>query len=107
MVQRSRLMPFGAWYQLEKKYFSCQVDLEGNRLTSVSPSFGDLKQLKYLFLGDNRVTSLPVDIFDKICKSLKALSVSGNQLDAFPRDSLQKCATLSHLNLGYNQVKFE
>jgi Leucine-rich repeat (LRR) protein len=63
-----------------------------------------LRQLKFLFLGDNKMTSLPVEIFDKVCLTIKALSIAGNSIDKFPREALRKCSILSHLNLGYNQV---
>ncbi len=33
------------------------------------------------------------------------MSVSGNVLSAFPREALSSCATLSHLNLGYNHLR--
>ena len=35
-----------------------QIDLDGNRLTELTPSFADLNQLKFLFLSDNQGTML-------------------------------------------------
>jgi hypothetical protein len=45
---------------------SFQIDLDGNRLTELTPSLAELKQLKFLFLSDNHLSSLPIDIFDKV-----------------------------------------
>jgi len=64
-----------------------------------------LKNLKYLFLSNNKITELPQDVFEKACVSLKALSISGNKLEAFPRQAIAHCVGLSHLNIGYNMIK--
>ena len=60
---------------------------------------------RYLYLTGNNISSLPPSVFSKVCPTLRVVSVSGNALVSFPRDALDKCAHLSHLNLGYNKIK--
>ena len=81
------------------------VDLERNRLNNVSWAFSELKHLRYLYLANNNISTLPPEIFGKFCGSLRALSVSGNRLHFFPSQALSSCKELSHLNIGYNQIK--
>ena len=81
------------------------VDLEGNRLNNVSWAFADLKNLRYLYLANNNISTLPPEVMTKFCPSLRALSVSGNNFDQFPRFGLTSCKKLSHLNIGYNRIE--
>ncbi len=81
------------------------IDLEGNALTNVSAAFATLRTLRYLYLPNNRLTSLDADVFSAACPTLRALSVSGNQIASFPTRALAKCTKLSHLNIGYNHLR--
>ena len=40
------------------------VDLEANRLQNVSRAFGSLKKLRYLYLSQNNISDLPMEVFD-------------------------------------------
>ncbi len=81
------------------------IDLEGNDLHNVSEAFGGLRQLRYLYLANNNITTLSEDIFSGFCKTLRALSLSRNGLEAFPVRALARCEQLAHLNLGYNKLR--
>nr|XP_045584572.1 chaoptin-like [Procambarus clarkii] len=80
------------------------VDLEKNRLESVPRALSHLKRLRYLYLPDNKISTIKEDAFRSFCDTLESLSLSGNQLKAIPRSSLENCSTIAHLNLGHNQI---
>ncbi|KAG7172303.1 Chaoptin-like 1 [Homarus americanus] len=80
------------------------VDLEKNRLQTVPKALSHLKRLRYLYLPDNQIAAIKDDAFRSFCESLESLSLSGNQLKAIPRASLENCSTIAHLNLGHNQI---
>jgi Leucine-rich repeat (LRR) protein len=80
------------------------VDLEGNLLQNVSEAFAGLKHLRYLYLANNNITEIPAGIFGRFCSSLRALSISGNNITTFPRAAFSQCHQLSHLNIGYNNI---
>lgn len=80
------------------------LDLEHNNLPEIPAALGSLKRLKYLYISSNRISNVS-DVLDNFCFSLKAVSLSGNQLTAVPKAALQRCNKLSHLNLGYNCVR--
>ena len=82
------------------------VDLESNRLQSVSEAFGSLKKLRYLYLSQNNISTLPMEVFDtELCDTLRAMRIAHNNLQVYPSTVLRRCNRLSHLDLGYNMIK--
>lgn len=67
------------------------LNLSGNRLSDVSP-LSRMGALMYLYLDDNRITSL---VSLKNCKSLKELSANRNLLDGMPLFSPEGLTSLS------------
>ena len=81
------------------------VDLEANKLQTVSSAFGRLQKLRYLYMSKNNISELPLEIFDSaICESLRAFKMASNNLHKYPSEILRKCRNLSHLDLGYNFI---
>ena len=79
-------------------------DIERNNLNNISEAFNKLKNLRYLYISNNNISSIRVDAFSSFSETLRALSLSGNQISTFPRDALRLCTELSHLNIGYNDI---
>ncbi|KAK3859573.1 hypothetical protein Pcinc_034324 [Petrolisthes cinctipes] len=80
------------------------VGLEKNQLDSVPKALSKLQLLRYLYLPDNKISSVREDAFRSFCEKLESLSLSGNQLDAIPNVALENCSTINHLNLGHNKI---
>ena len=77
------------------------LDLERNRLTNISTAaFSQLTGLRYLYLSNNNISTVPDSAFQSFADSLQAVSLSGNKIAAFPAAALLPCSKLSHLNLG-------
>jgi len=78
------------------------LDLSHNQLASIDlPSHG-LRALRYLLLGDNRLTKLP----DALCTRLTGLTtldLNNNRLNALP-DSIGCLTALTKLNLSHNHL---
>ena len=79
-------------------------DIERNNLNNISEAFNKLKNLRYLYISNNNISSIRVDAFSSFSETLRALSLSGNHISTFPRDALRLCTELSHLNIGYNDI---
>ncbi|RXG56365.1 Chaoptin, partial [Armadillidium vulgare] len=80
------------------------LDLDKNALTFVPKALAALKGLKYLYMPNNKIKSIPSDAFRSFCEHLEALSLSGNDLSEVPRDGLENCSMINHLNLGHNHI---
>ena len=81
------------------------LDLEKNNLDAVPKALSYLKNLRYLYLPGNQITSIHQTAFRKSCPKLEALSLSGNFMSAVPREALENCSVLNHLNLGHNKIE--
>ena len=82
------------------------VDLEANKLQTISSAFDNLQKLRYLYMSKNNISSLPLEIFDSaICDSLRAVKMASNNLVKYPSEILRRCRNLSHLDLGYNFIR--
>ncbi|KAK4533221.1 hypothetical protein CCYA_CCYA16G4103 [Cyanidiococcus yangmingshanensis] len=69
--------------------------------------FSELKQMKLLYLGRNRLDSLPESLFDRETgcgASLVRLDLHGNALKSLP-PAIGSCSALVELNLGRNQLR--
>lgn len=76
------------------------LDLERNLLRSTQPeALGRLKRLRYLYLTANHITDV-----DYLPETLRVLSLAGNNITRIPLASLERCADLSYLNMGYNKI---
>ncbi|XP_076032645.1 chaoptin [Oratosquilla oratoria] len=80
------------------------LDLEKNSLDTVPKALSQLKNLRYLYLPDNKIKEVPEDSLRAFCETLEALSLSGNFLKAIPRYAFENCSTIAHLNLGHNRI---
>ena len=78
------------------------LQLFNNKLTSLPDSFGNLRCLRVLYLSVNKLTSLP-DSFGNL-SLLSTLALHENQLRFLP-DSLENLSALKYLNLERNQLK--
>ena len=77
------------------------LDLERNRLTNISTAaFSQLTGLRYLYISNNNISTVPDSAFQSFADSLQAVSLSGNKIASFPAAALLPCSKLSHLNLG-------
>lgn len=76
------------------------LDLERNLLRSTQPeALGRLKRLRYLYLTANHISEV-----DYLPETLRVLSLAGNNITRIPLASLERCADLSYLNMGYNKI---
>jgi len=78
------------------------LDLSHNQLASLDLPPHGLRALRYLLLGDNRLTELP----DAVCTRLAGLTtldLNNNRLTALP-DGIGCLTALSKLNLSHNHL---
>ncbi len=100
------------------------LDLSGNQLSTLPPSFGQLKKLRILFLSDNKFTVVPqvisqctqLDIIgfkanqivhigeNTLPMSLRWLILTNNRLEHLPK-SIGTCTTLQKVMLAGNRLK--
>lgn len=84
------------------KYTQLQVLLLGkNRLSALPDRFGDLKNLKILYLNNNLLTKLPENFSSMT--ALQTLMLDGNKLAALP-DDFGNLKNLEDLSLYNNQI---
>ncbi|XP_015126980.1 chaoptin [Diachasma alloeum] len=81
------------------------LDLSGNILSQLSTGqFRNLKNLRILNLSNNRIRSLPRDIFEGT--RVESLDLSGNRINIIPSQAFLEIGyTLRDLNLGENFVE--
>jgi len=77
------------------------LDLRGNQLTSLPPEVAQLTDLSSLDLRGNQLTSLPPDVAQ--LKNLLYLDLRGNQLSSLPPE-VAKLTNLQGLDLSWNQL---
>lgn len=78
-----------------------ELNLIGQKITSLPETIGDLQNLKYLYLTNNNLERLPDSIGN--CHSLEKLSLQENKLRFLP-DSIGKLQNLASLHLDYNNL---
>jgi len=76
------------------------VSFKSNKLTSIHPDALD-KQLKWLILTDNKLSSLPSTIGR--CTKLQKLMLSGNQITDLPLE-IKNCQNLELVRLASNKL---
>ncbi|RTG87551.1 leucine-rich repeat protein SHOC2, partial [Schistosoma bovis] len=89
------------------------LDLSSLGLDSVSPDIGSLSHLIELFLYDNKLTCLPLQIgllknLQRVCRNLvyflSQLWLQENSLTFLP-DELGYCSKLTHLDIRHNRLE--
>ncbi len=76
--------------------------INGNKITSLPTSFGNLSSLKSFFFDYNEITTLPKDITS--LSNLVFFSCSYNRIHNFPYESLVYFTTLNYLDIGGNGI---
>ncbi|KAJ9591461.1 hypothetical protein L9F63_002067 [Diploptera punctata] len=79
-----------------------ELNLNGNKLTSIPQQIIEAESLKYLYLGSNQIREIANGIWK--LKSLQIFHVGGNQLVEVP-DSLGMLQQLQALNLSENLLE--
>lgn len=92
-------MPDGLFSQPET---ITELDLKGNRLSSLPEEFGTLVNLEVLDLSSNQLAALP-DSFRKLAK-LRKLNLYSNELPAIP-GVLENLKALENLNIRANRLE--
>ncbi len=75
--------------------------LFNNKLTSIPPEIGQLKNLKWLGLGVNKLTSIPPEIGQ--LKNLQKLYLQGNKLTSIPPE-IGQLKNLTWLSIADNKL---
>lgn len=75
------------------------LDLEHNLLTNFPKAILSLKQLNYLYLPSNGISTL-----DALPSTIRALSLAANNFTTMPLHALKMCNDLMYLNMGYNKI---
>ncbi len=82
------------------------LNLWRNKLTSIPPEIGQLKNLTWISIADNKLTSISPEIGQ--LKKLRFLSLIGNRLNnAQALGTLAKMKWLKRLNIAYNRLSFK
>jgi len=77
------------------------LDLSGSGILTISDTaFHGLESLRFLFLNDNQLTTVPRNL----PKSLQSLYLNGNQITALENDVFQNMSSLQNLYLGNNRI---
>ncbi|KAL6976211.1 hypothetical protein U1Q18_025002 [Sarracenia purpurea var. burkii] len=79
------------------------LNLSHNSLSGrIPPSVANMSSIRFLDLSENSLSGpVPDNIFET-CSSLRFLSLSGNSLEGPIPSTLQRCTSLSNLNLSKN-----
>ncbi|XP_052131561.1 chaoptin-like [Frankliniella occidentalis] len=78
-----------------------RLDQNALRVRKEPAAVANLSRLHSLFVANNRLSEVPDDALPA---SLRALSISGNDLHFLPVGALRRCTQLAHLNAGYNGI---
>jgi len=104
------------WYIVFKYHFNCHKNVnlsEYRRYLGIESLIGklnlkenieELNNLKVLYLDNNQLTSLPIEIGN--LTSLQTLYLGGNQLTSLPKE-IGNLTSLQELYLGKNQLNIE
>jgi len=79
-----------------------ELNLRNNKLTSVSTSLGNLRQLRILDLSENQISSLP-DVFEAFGQ-LKTLSISKNPMVSLPQSLLKLDCVKDNLDKEFSHL---
>jgi len=90
-------------FQIFKLRSLTELNISYNQMITLSSKIGELTNLTYLYIKDNKLKLLPEQIGD--LEYLYGLNLSGNQLMNLP-DNFVKLKNLSTLDLRYNQLNY-
>ncbi len=90
-------LPFG----ISKLKNLIQLDISGNKLTYLPSEISKLKNLKELGISENKLISLPPGISE--LKNLTQLDISRNQLTSLPPE-IKELTNLTQLDISGNQL---
>ncbi|NP_796126.4 leucine-rich repeats and immunoglobulin-like domains protein 3 precursor [Mus musculus] len=79
------------------------LDLSNNNISELRTAFPPL-QLKYLYINNNRVSSMEPGYFDNLASTLLVLKLNRNRISAIP-PKMFKLPQLQHLELNRNKIK--
>jgi Leucine-rich repeat (LRR) protein len=77
--------------------------LTGNQLTSLPSEIGNLTQLVRLDLSQNLLEKVPVSMIYLV--NLEKLFLAGNKLRLFPRELLRRLVSLQEIDLRFNPIQ--
>ncbi|MBN3311145.1 LRIG1 protein, partial [Amia calva] len=89
-----------------KAYTSLEtLDLNSNDITEIrSTCFPSGLQIKDLYLGSNRISTIEPNAFDSLSRSLQSLRLSKNKITQLPVKAFQ-LPQLTHLELNRNKLR--
>nr|BFD32424.1 hypothetical protein GTC16762_20420 [Pigmentibacter ruber] len=79
-----------------------EINLTKQNITDISPISGFVA-LKYLYLNENQISYLPINIFKNLNK-LFGLTLHSNRLTKVDYNDFKGLKNLKYLNLGYNKL---
>ena len=83
-----------------------ELDLSEKQLVEINTEmFEGMDNLEYLYLGWNKLTSVPLNAFMKLTK-LKYLDLGQNQIVELPNDLFKNNVNLEEIYLWENKLKF-
>ncbi|XP_063043980.1 malignant fibrous histiocytoma-amplified sequence 1 homolog isoform X2 [Engraulis encrasicolus] len=99
-LQRNRLKQVCGISQLTNL---TELILSRNELVDFPEDIRDLHQLKTLYINQNNIKCIPLDVFPRL-KHLQSLKLSTNRLAELPADMIQ-CQSLVYLNVSNNCLR--